>query len=339
MEIALGTKLGALTAWPSLRGRRAWSAASPAYEAGAHPTAVSRAFAFVGMAAILGAAVLPATPARMLLAQTHSSTGTDDAAGAARAEISERVRYRGDEFLFAAYGGAPYTYASDVRIERPGTDMTVHGVDWLGKPFDDPIYYGVRVARWFRRSSFGAMVDFTHSKAYAPLEQKARLSGTKDGQPLPPAAAIGELFHKLEFTHGHNMLTLNLLYRLPSLGSFINPYVGVGLGAALPHTEVQLKGSKRTYEYQYVGPAGQILIGVELRVPRLSYFVEYKFTSASYRAPLQDRDGGALPLDLWSQFTRWAKGIPPAGWVSTRLTSHQAIAGMGVRTVPDLPAP
>lgn len=338
----MGTKLGALTAWPSLRAGRPWFAASSAdgAGAGAYPTTVSRVCASIGMAAVLGSAVLPVTPARMAPAQVHASKGADDdAARAARAEISARVRYRGDEFLFAAYGGAPYTYASDVRVERAGTDMTVHGVDWLGKPFDDPIYYGVRVARWFQRSSFGAMVDFTHSKTYAPMEQKAKLSGTKDGQPLPPAATIGELFHKLEFTHGHNMLTLNLLYRLPSLGSFINPYVGVGLGAALPHTEVQLKGGKRTYEYQYVGPAGQILIGVELRVPRLSYFVEYKFTSASYRAPLQDRDGGALPLDLWNQFTRWAKGVPPAGWVSTRLTSHQAIAGMGVRTVPALPAP
>ena len=126
------------------------------------------------------------------------------------------------------------------------------------------------------------------------------------------------------------------LYRLPSPGSFINPYVGVGLGAALPHTEVQLKGTgKRTYEYQYVGPAGQLLVGVEVRVPRLSYFLEYKFTSASYRAPLQNRDGGWLPLDLWNQFQRWMSGQAPAGgWASTWLTSHQLIGGMGIRTVP-----
>jgi hypothetical protein len=180
------------------------------------------------------------------------------------------------------------------------------------------------------------MVDFTHSKAYAPLEQDARLSGTKDRQPLPAHAAIGDLFHKLEFTHGHNMLTLNLLCRLPSLGSFINPYVGVGLGVALPHTEVQLKGTRgRTYEYQYVGPAAQLLVGVELRVPRLSYFLEYKFTSASYRAPLQNRDGGWLPFDLWNQLQRWISRKPPeGGWASTWLVSHQVIGGMGFRTVP-----
>ncbi|MFA6140355.1 MAG: hypothetical protein WC684_06495 [Hyphomicrobium sp.] len=285
------------------------------------------------MAALVTSTLLPSPQS---LAVSAPSLDPVEAEKAARAALEERVRYKGGEVLVAAYTGAPYTYASDVRIERQGTDMTVHGVDWEGKPFDDPIYYGVRVARWFAGSSLGGMLDFTHSKAYAPLEQEAKLSGTKDGQPPPSQATIGDLFHKLEFTHGHNMLTLNLLCRLPSLGTFVSPYVGVGLGAALPHTEVQLKGTRgRTYEYQYVGPAAQLLIGVELRVPRLSYFVEYKLTAASYRAPLQNRDGSWLPLDVWNQFQRWLSGEPPAGgWASTSLVSHQVIGGMGFRTVP-----
>lgn len=299
--------------------------------------ALDRLAGLAGMVAVLSSALLPRPPVPAVVAQSHETGDAQDATViAARAALSERVRYKGDEVLVAVYGGAPYTYASDVRIAQQGTDMTVHGVDWQGKPFDDPIYYGARVARWFVNSSLGGMVDFTHSKAYAPLDQKAKLSGNKEGRPLPPEAIIGDLFHKLEFTHGHNMLTLNVLWRLPSLGSFINPYVGIGLGAALPHTEVQLKGTgKRTYEYQYVGPAGQLLIGVEVRVPRLSYFVEYKFTSSSYRAPLQNRDGGWLPQDLWNQFQRWMSGQPPAGgWATTWLTSHQVIGGMGIRTVP-----
>jgi hypothetical protein len=265
----------------------------------------------------------------------------DAAAAAARAEMAERVRYRGDEFLFAAYGGAPYTYASDVRIERNGSAMTAHDVDWQGKPFDDPVYYGVRVARWLPESSFGTMVDFMHSKVYAPLDQRVKLSGAMDGKALPPEAAIGDIFHKLEFTHGHNLLTLSLLRRLPSIGSFFSPYIGAGLGAALPHTEVQIKGVQgRTYAYQYAGPAVQLVVGIEIRVPRLSYFIEYKFTSASYRVPLQNADGSWLPLDLWAQFKSWMKGEAPArGWASTWLASHQVIAGMGIRTVPDVSAP
>jgi len=308
--------------WPVAEPRRGVAGAS----------LLSSLSGIAAMAAIIAATVLP---------DPHDPTQShEDADARARAALEEQVRYKGGETLIAAYTGSPYTYASDLHITRPGTDMTVHGIDWEGKAFDDPIYYGVRVARWLSGSRIGTMIDFTHSKAYAPLEQEVPLSGTSEGAALPPRAKIGDVFHKLEFTHGHNMLTFNLLWRLPSIGSFVSPYVGFGLGAALPHTEVQLKGVRgRTYEYQYVGPAAQVLIGVELRVPRLSYFAEYKLTAASYRAPLQNREGSALPLDLLNQFQRWWSGEPPVGgWASTTLVSHQAIGGMGFRTLP-APAP
>ena len=48
-----------------------------------------------------------------------------------------------------------------------------------------------------------------------------------------------------------------------------------GSGVSLPHSEVQMKTERgRTYEYQYTGPALQALIGLEFRVPRMSYFLE-----------------------------------------------------------------
>jgi hypothetical protein len=265
--------------------------------------------------------------------------GTDqsnDAIAAERARLAEKVRYRGGETFVGAYGGMPYTYASDVRLTRPGTDMTVHGVDWEGRPFDNPIYYGARVARWLPMSNLGGMIDFTHSKAYSPLDQTVRISGTKDGTALAPEAKLGERFHKLEFTHGHNMLTLNGLVRLPFGSAFVSPYVGLGAGVSLPHTEVQLKGEGfRTYEYQYTGPALQFVFGLELRVPRLSYFVEYKFSFADYLAPLHKRDGGWIGFDLWHQAQRWWRGgTPEGGWVATVLASHQVIAGMGYRSAP-----
>jgi lipid A oxidase len=300
--------------------------------------AVHIACTLLAMIALVASAIL--TPAPMAALPAHSQAAEDgehalDQDAARRAAVLERVRYRGNESLLAAYVGAPYTYPSDLRIDRKATNMTVHGVDWKGKPFDDPIYYGVRAVRWHPQSSFGTMLDFMHSKAYAPLDQRVELSGTKDGKPLPPTATIDDLFHHLEFTHGHNLLTLNLLRRLPSLGSMFSPYVGAGLGVALPHTEVQMKGIRgRTYAYQYAGPAAQFVIGVEIRVPRLSYFIEYKFTSANYRVPLPNFDGGWLPFDLWKQFKAWATGEQHDGWASTWLTSHQVISGMGVRTVP-----
>jgi hypothetical protein len=288
-------------------------------------------------------ALVPTHIARLpVQSLSANGQGADEKAAAdARARLMERVAYRGDEYFFGAYGGAPYTYASDVKIERNQAAMTVHGVDWQGKPFDDPIYYGVRATHWRPNSSFGTMLDFMHSKVYAPLDQRVKVSGKLNGKTLAPEASIGDLFHKLEFTHGHNLLTLNLLRRLPSISSSFSPYGGVGLGVALPHTEVQIKGVPgRTYAYQYAGPAVQFVIGIEIRVPRLSYFIEYKFTSASYSVPLDNSDGSWLPFDLWIQLKAWMKGEPPVGgWASTWLTTHQVIAGMGIRTVPDVAAP
>lgn len=300
------------------------------------PYAVNFSCTLIGMIAVVVQATIAPSPIVLSATQLPPERQAESDEAAERAAMVERVRYRGDEYLFAVYTGAPYTYASDVSIEQPGKTMKVHDVDWRGKPFDDPIYYGVRIARWFPESSWGTMLDFMHSKAYAPLDQRAKVTGELNGASVPRDATVGDIFHKLEFTHGHNLITLNALHRLPSAGSLFSPYVGVGLGAALPHSEVQIRGQRgRTYAYQYAGPAVQIVLGIEIRVPRLSYLVEYKFTSSSYRVPLYNLDGSWLPLDLWTQFERWLSGEPPSrGWGSTWLTSHQVVGGMGIRTVP-----
>ena len=72
---------------------------------------------------------------------------------------------------------------------------------------------------------------------------------------------------------------------------------------------MQLKGEPaRTYEYQYTGPTGQALVGLELRLRTGSVFLEYKFTIADYRAPHTYRDGSLFPIDMWTQFSRWWSG-------------------------------
>ena len=238
------------------------------------------------------------------------------------------------ETVVAAYMGAPHTYPSPVRIEKPGVyDVNIDPVHWYAEPFRSPVYYGARVARWSTGGRTGMMVDFIHSKAIADLKQEAAFSGTFDGKPLPPRAKISEIVKKLEFSHGHNMLTLNGLLRLPNLGARVSPYVGAGAGVLLPHTEVELtNGDPRTYEYHYAGPAGQALIGLEVRLSRMSVFLEYKFTYAQYEAPLSQMNGSWLFLDIWRQIKRWIDGEqPPGGHVYTRLASHQLVGGLAVR--------
>lgn len=239
------------------------------------------------------------------------------------------------ETLVAGYVGVPYTYPSDLRLEDPAkkSDFTLKRVSWDGKPFKHPLYYGVRVARWAPGNRTGVMVDFLHSKAISRPGETLAIEGTIDGKPAPKSARVEELFRTLEFSHGHNMVMLTGLFRLGALAPSVSPYIGAGFGVALPHTEVKRHSeADRTYEYQYAGPVAQGLLGLELRLPGSSVFVEYKFTFADYRVPMTWRDGHLLVTDVWRQMQEWWAGtMPPAGHASTRLVSHNFIVGAGAR--------
>lgn len=284
--------------------------------------------------ASLAAIVALVISAAGVFEQSSEQPTTDDAAANTEADERARLALPTREWMIAAYGGAQHTYPSAVKLSKPGVhDLTVDKVGWDGEPFIDPIYYGVRVVRWREGGRSGGMIDFTHSKALAQLGEQAAFKGTVSGKPAPATAKLGDVFRRLEFSHGHNMLTLNGLLRLIDLHPRLSTYAGIGVGVNLPHTEVQLKGERgRTYEYQYTGPVAQAVLGIEFRIPRMSYFLEYKFSLAGYAAPLSNLDGSWLFLDLWRQVKRWIAGEPaPGGVLETRLTSHQVIGGLGVR--------
>lgn len=282
--------------------------------------------------------------AAMLVAIVANATADEETAVAAD-PIGSQVTSKDDsrdaarlaprsEWMIAAYGGVPYTYPSDVKFAKPGVhDFTVKDVEWRGMPFINPIYYGVRVMRWFGSGRTGSMLDFTHSKAISDRKQEVQFEGTLNGKPAPAKDLIGNVFNKLEASHGHNMLTLNGLLRLPSFTFRVSPYVGLGAGVSLPHSEIHVvTDPSRTYEYQMAGPVGQALVGLEFRFSKMSYFLEYKFTLADYRMPLTGRDGDILFTDIWQQFSEWWNGTAPRdGWAETRFTSHQVIGGIGVR--------
>lgn len=260
-----------------------------------------------------------------------------DSAKAQTAAKPTRSSAPTSEYMVAAYGGIPYTYASKVSLKKPGThDFSAEPVTWRGEPFIDPIYYGVRVVRWFGEGRTGSMLDFTHSKTIAELQNDAKFKGLINGTETPESVKkLNDVFKRLEFSHGHNMLTVNGLLRLADLHPRMSPYIGAGVGINLPHTEIQLQSDKkRTYEYQYTGPVLQGLVGLEFRLPRMSYFIEYKFSFASYDVPLTGLDGTDIGLfaDLYRQAARWLSGEPPAhGGLTTHLASHQIIGGLGVR--------
>ncbi|MCH1412028.1 MAG: lipid A oxidase [Rhodobacteraceae bacterium] len=150
-------------------------------------------------------------------------------------------------------------------------------VGWEGKSLDAPIYYGVRTTFWRSdKLSYGA--EFTHTKAYAP--NKALQSAG---------------FDRLEFTDGHNIITLNINKRW-ELGEF-NTYSLVGLGIAIPHVDALPSAGLHTFEYQYSGPAVRGAIGLSRKLNvKLSIFTEYQFTASDNKVSL--RNGGSLNTKL-----------------------------------------
>ncbi|MGI9524048.1 MAG: hypothetical protein ACR2PG_20635 [Hyphomicrobiaceae bacterium] len=281
---------------------------------------------------------------QLLPTALNVETGPDDAAAstAARSGSSSGsarpASAAGTEWAIGGYGGVAYTHPSAVRFVNPGrTDMTVKDFGWIGRPFKAPIYYGVRIQRWGSNGQFGSMLDFTHAKAIAQRDDIATFEGTLNGETLPSKQRMGDVFRHLEFSHGHNMLTLNGMARLAPAWSRFRPYVGAGAGISLPHTEIGIHSERaRTYEYHFAGFVGQALAGLEIQLGRTSVFFEYKFTYAPYDVPLSHEPyGWLLVTDLWRQFSAWWNGeAPPGGRASTTLISHHGIAGAMLRSQP-----
>lgn len=269
---------------------------------------------------------------------------SDDPPQAATSSSSPASRHAdatataGREWAFGGYGGIAHTHPAEVHFDNPGkTDMTVKDFGWIGRPFKAPIYYGLRIQRWQAGGHIGSMLDFTHAKAIARRDDVATFSGTLNGQPVPQKQRMGDVFRHLEFSHGHNMLTLNGLGRLAPAWSRFRPYVGLGAGISLPHTEVGIRSENaRTYEYQFAGFVGQALAGIEIQLGRTSLFFEYKLTYAPYDVPLSHEPyGWLLVTDLWRQFSACLAGeAPPGGRLRTTLISHHGIAGLLIKTRP-----
>lgn len=319
--------------------------------------------AFDGAAGVLAIVLLGSVALASSVEQPDEAQGS----GVGTAPPSSVSQFSDRETVASGYVGAPYYYRNDLHLTRPdGTDMTLKRMGWDGDAFYFPIDGGARVVRW--SGSFGTMIDFLHNKAVSRLGKGAHgrkikngviedveTEGTLKGKPAPSPLRLTDLLERMEFTHGHNVLMLTGMARLGTFTPKLRPYVGIGYGISLPHVEVRFKGEKPdrwTNEYQYAGPAFQMLAGLELRSGRGSYYIEYKFIWSSIEAALTGGKSWSLqdlkiswlpdwlvepfvgltemPGDLWRQYARARDGEAPAeGRISTTLVSHQVFVGAG----------
>ncbi|MFV0334286.1 MAG: outer membrane protein [Tropicimonas sp.] len=192
------------------------------------------------------------------------------------------------EMELSFYTGVQGAFSSHVRGDAEGDDFDFLA-DWDGKSFEMPPHWGIR-ATWWRSERLGFGVEFEHTKAYATDDTMDDFK-----------------FETLEFTDGLNSLTANVFYRWPGLWADgrVTPYVGAGLGLAVPHVEVRRKGSRHeTREYQVAGPSAMIAAGASYAFnENWAVFGEYK---SSFNFLKTDLDGGG---ELKSNISTWGVNI------------------------------
>jgi len=211
------------------------------------------------------------------------------------------------QLAVSLYGGFAHTVDTDVGlVQAGGTDLTLGGAAWTSESLVSPPYYGLRLSYWFGGAAhWGLAVDFTHAKMYAQLDKTVSVSGNRGGVPVNSTERLADTFDALSFSHGHNLLTLNGMYRWFPRGERdatflgrLQVYGGLGLGIAIPHVETDIDGVV-TGEYQLSGPALEALGGLTVGVVRhVSLFGEYQLNYARLEAGLTD--GGSLVVKPWT---------------------------------------
>lgn len=198
------------------------------------------------------------------------------------------------ESVATFYFGDIWTNDADVRLVETGdTDLDFRAVAWDGKSFESPRYWGLRYIHWFKESPhWGVSGELIHAKMYARLNDTVQVEGTRGGSPVSGPERLGDTFQQLSFSHGHNMLLVSGQRRwFPGAGrgvgaGRIQPRIGFGIGAALPHVEV-ITASSMTDESQFAGFAAQILGGADVDLSKhLALLLEYKLTYADINADL-----------------------------------------------------
>ncbi|WP_108813272.1 outer membrane protein [Loktanella sp. Alg231-35] len=181
------------------------------------------------------------------------------------------------EVQLSFYGGIQSAPSSDISIRDPDIGDDDFSLDWEGRSFEAPPYYGIRATRW-QTPTFGYGLDFAHNKVYP----------TDDSLPAG--------YDVLEMTDGLNTLTVNAYRRWAPVVGNLSPYVGGGVGLSLPHVELT-NGASETFGYQITGPAATWIAGASMPInDQWSIFGEYKGTFSSNTADLES--GGTLEADV-----------------------------------------
>ncbi len=178
------------------------------------------------------------------------------------------------------YGGARIVANSQVVGDDPGGagrfDFLAR---WREQAANPAAGFGVRIT-WWRDDLLGWGLDYDRSALRA------------DGATLAENGLVA-----MEFGNGSSMLTVNAYRRWQEGGSLV-PYIGAGVGVAVPRVEFD-GGGARTSRFQLAGAAFQWVAGASYPVnDRWSVFGEYKGSFSSNLARLAS--GGSFNTNVLS---------------------------------------
>ena len=184
-------------------------------------------------------------------------------------------RHARADWLLSAYVGGTKTSSNTLEITpAAGSAVSIADVEYEGKPFSSPPYYGYRVGWTPTGGHLGIEYEFTHAKAIAT------------GTPSPELTAF-------QLSHGLNFILGNVVYRSsPYCSGRCTLLARGGAGITYPHVEATFRG-RTTYQYEFAGFGAQGGVGIELKAVDHFYVVgDARLTYARVRADLVD--GGRL---------------------------------------------
>ncbi len=192
------------------------------------------------------------------------------------------------EFDLSFFTGVALSQDSDLELHQAGgTDLTFHDVSFEGRDFETPPFYGTRLL-WFPASDahWGFGAEFFHLKLYTETGDTVHVTGRRNGAPVDDNERIDNTVQQFSLSHGLNYALTDVVYRWQPgnrgqdfLGH-LEPYVGLGLGAAIPHVESNVNGNFHE-EYQLHGPGVEGLAGVKVSLTtHVGLMFEYKLTYA-----------------------------------------------------------
>jgi lipid A oxidase len=230
---------------------------------------------------------------RLLAAVTLASLC---AAGPARAD-----------WMAAAYLGGATTQSNTLTLQQPalGTRAVLTNVEYASRSFESPLYYGVRLTRYFGR--LGIEGELVHLKAYARPDRPVGVSGTLDGAQINATVPFGSAVERFSASHGLNYVLVNAVLRHRT-GTGASPRAWVearaGGGIAIPHGESRIAEVDQE-QYEFGGAAFDVAAGAQIRIARQLYATaDYKLTTS------------APSISVAS------------GTISGRFTSHHLTAGL-----------